>query len=85
MIKFYLFSKKIHRLLVSVIVITSLTMIATGIFLKYPLINPFDPGVTRSLHNNLSIIFSVILFLMAASGLFMYLFPFLNKPKPKSV
>ena len=82
MIKLYLLSKKIHRVLVIAISLMILFMEITGFFLKYSSVaNIFsvDLRLARYLHNSLSPFFSIILVLMALSGIIMYLFPFLRK------
>lgn len=83
MSKLFLWCKKIHRLLVLIIVASTLIMAATGILMKYQL---DATGQIRYVHNQMSIIFTVLLSVMAATGLFMYFFPLLikrkNNPKP---
>ena len=82
MIKLYLFSKKIHRILVIVIITLGIIMSVTGTTLKYPffarLFN-LDLGLIRQLHNNLSPFFVVVLLLMSLTGLMMYSYPLLRK------
>ena len=70
----YLLSKKIHRLLVFIILILGFVMTITGIFL-YSGTSPF---FVRILHHQLSILFSLILGLMSLSGLYLFLFPYLR-------
>lgn len=77
MTKLFLFSKKIHRLLALVVSVLGLFMMVSGIFLKYPVfvmnnLKFIDLGLVRYLHNNVSVIFSITLFLMMATGLLMY-------------
>lgn len=87
MIKYYLLARKIHRGLVPVMIITSLIMAGTGILLKYSFISAkltfIDLGFVRLLHNNLSPFFSLVLLLMAATGSFLFLFPYLPKRTTK--
>lgn len=75
----YLLAKKIHRLLVIIILIIGLVMAGTGILLKYYFISEkltfIDLGVVRSLHNNLSPYFAVIFLGMMITGIIMYLYP----------
>jgi exosortase/archaeosortase len=78
MIKLYLFSKKIHRILVLLIILMTLVMIITGVALKYQ-INFFDLGLFRFIHNNLSPLFSIILILMILTGSVLYIFPLLKR------
>lgn len=75
----YLLAKKIHRMLVFVIIVVGFTMSLTGILLKYSFLATkfdfIDLGQVRYLHNNLSPFFSVVLILMILTGIVMYLFP----------
>ncbi len=75
----YLLAKKIHRLLVVVIVLVTIIMAGTGTILKEPELAKFlfklDLNWVRYLHNQLSPIFTVILTVMALSGLVMYWYP----------
>jgi len=79
MIKLYLFSKSVHRILVLIISVIALFMSVTGILLKYTFITTkfsfFNLGQIRYIHNNLSPFFSFALFLMVATGIVMYVFP----------
>ena len=83
MIKLYVLSKQIHRLLVFAITILLVVMSFTGILLKYSFIADkfsfIDSGYIRYLHNSVSPYFSIVLFLMLITGLYMYLFPILRK------
>ncbi|MEK7611565.1 MAG: hypothetical protein AAB486_04315 [Patescibacteria group bacterium] len=83
MTKYYLLARKIHRYLVIIMIVLSLIMAGTGILLKYSFISAkltfIDLGLVRFLHNNLSPFFSFILFLMAVTGSFLFLFPYLPK------
>ena len=84
MTKLYLLSKTIHRFLVIITSITTLMMAITGILLKYPLwINSLniDIGLIRFIHNNLSILFTLILVLMTISGIVMYIYPIMKMKK----
>ena len=59
-------------------------MAITGILLKYPLwINSLniDIGLIRFIHNNLSILFTLILVLMTISGIVMYIYPIMKMKK----
>ncbi len=84
MTKIYLLAKKIHRMLVLMITFLSLLMGATGLMLKYPTLNFFgliDLGLARYLHNQLSPLFGIGLTLMITTGVWMYLYPALQKRK----
>lgn len=83
MIKLYLFSKSIHRILVILISVVGLFMAVTGILLKYTFLvtklSFFDLGLIRYLHNNLSPIFVFLFFLMGITGIIMYIYPLTRK------
>jgi hypothetical protein len=83
LVKLYLWAKKIHRLLVLIISALTLVMAGTGLLMKYPKLagGAIDLGLMRYLHNQLSVYFTGVLVLMALTGLYMYVFPVLNKPK----
>ncbi len=82
--------KKIHRILVLIIITLGLFMIATGTLLKFSAFSTkyfsfFDLGLIRYLHNQISIYFSIILLLMIFSGSWMYVYSWLkgrNKNQP---
>lgn len=80
MTKIYLWSRKIHRVFVLIVISLSLVMAVTGLALKYAL-TWFDLGLVRYLHNQLSPFFGLALFVMILTGGFMYLFPWLNRQK----
>lgn len=75
----YLLSKKIHRFLVVIIAIVGILMSITGFLLKYTFVATkfsfIDLGQVRYIHNNLSPAFSIIFFMMALTGIIMYIFP----------
>jgi hypothetical protein len=83
MIKLYLFSKSIHRILVIIISVTGIFMALTGILLKYTfIVNKFsfiNLGQVRYIHNNLSPAFTILFFLMGITGIIMYIFPLTRK------
>lgn len=81
MTKYYLISKKIHRILVLIITVLSLLMALTGLMLKYPAfnLNLINLGLVRYLHNQLSPLFGIVLTLMIITGVWMYLYPELQK------
>lgn len=82
----YTLARKIHRLFMFIILALSLLMGGTGIVLKFPSITTnyltfIDLAQARYLHNQLSTYFSIILFLMALTGLWMYIYPAIQKQK----
>ena len=86
MTKLYLFSKKIHRLLVFVVLALGLFMMLSGLMLKYTayFIDNFkfiDLVMMRYLHNSVSIIFSIVLFFMMLTGTLMYFLPIIIRKK----
>lgn len=81
--KLYLISKKVHRLLVIMMLVMGTIMGLTGVIMKYPSVLRFFPfvdlGLNRYLHNNLSIIFVMGLGCMIITGTYMYLFPTIRR------
>ncbi|EKE13952.1 MAG: hypothetical protein ACD_12C00733G0004 [uncultured bacterium] len=79
----FLFSKKIHRFLVTLIAIIGIVMSMTGMLLKYTFIAAkftfINLGLIRFIHNNLSPIFAVVFLGMLITGLVMYFFPLIRK------
>jgi len=74
--KLYLFAKKIHRYLMLGILFSTMLMVGTGSVLKYPELFRFvDYDLARYLHSQLSLLFSIFLVLMAASGILLYVVP----------
>ncbi len=80
MTKLYILAKKIHRLLVLIILVLALLMMGTGILMKFPTL--VTNGLTfinlsyvRYLHNQLSVYFSAVLAGMIITGSWMYLYP----------
>lgn len=74
----YLLSKKIHRLLVLLMVVSTLVMAVTGVFLKYGSLRDtfgVDGLWVRTLHNIASPFCASILVLMTVSGVVMYFYP----------
>lgn len=86
MTKLYLFAKKIHRIMVLFLIAFILFMSVTGTMLKYSgfstkYLGFLDLGAMRYLHGNLSPFFAIALTLMALTGLYMYIYPELQKRK----
>jgi hypothetical protein len=78
----FLKARKLHRFMVIIISLLALIMMFTGSVMKYPSLFTFiDPFAARRLHNTISPLFSITLFLMAATGLTMYLYPYFRKHK----
>lgn len=80
--KLYLYAKTIHRSLVILIVIATFIMAGSGMILKNPKLGQalnMDLSLVRYLHNNFSVVFTILLLLMILSGVVMYIFPLLKK------
>jgi len=84
MVKLYLYSKTIHRLLVLVVTVLGLTMMLSGVVLKYPdlpFISLLSYPFMRELHSTTSTFFSIGLFGMIVTGIILFIFPYLRKLK----
>ena len=73
----FLITKKIHRLLVVVILVTGICMIYTGLSMWSGTSFILDPQSVRYLHNKLSLLFTFILGAMMITGTYLFLFPYL--------
>ncbi len=78
MTKLYLLAKKIHRFLVFIITAMIVIIAWTGVMMKYSWA-PFGMNLAKAryVHNQLSIVFTIVLALMAITGIAMYLLPYL--------
>ena len=82
--KLALLSRKTHRLLVVVVVTLGLIMMITGAVMKYPdLVTFIYPFAARQLHGFVCTFFFIVLFVMMATGGFLYLFPWFTKQLSK--
>ena len=83
--KLYINARKIHRVLVIVVLISGLTMSTTGMIIKFPEI--FGPYLSlysaRQIHNIISSIFGPLFIIMALTGLVMFTYPYILKWKQK--
>lgn len=84
MTKIYLYARTIHRFLVMIISFLTLIMAGTGLILRQAregknLPNSIDVNLARYIHNQLSVLFTVVLILMALSGIIMYIYPLIKK------
>jgi hypothetical protein len=78
--KIYLWLKTIHRIFMYATTFLVIIMSGTGTILKFPLkFRSLDLAYIRFLHNELSIYFTISLFLMMISGIYMYIFTFPKK------
>ncbi len=75
----YLIAKKLHRLLVVLIILLGIIMTITGYMMKMGLYFPFDPLAIRMIHSTISLYFTGVLGLMSLTGLYMFIFPYLGK------
>lgn len=78
--KLYAFCRRLHRLLVVIMLSLGLSMIGSGLLLKYPvaaarLFRGIDLALIRFLHNQLSVIFTVVLICMSLTGIVLFLYP----------
>jgi len=84
LVKLAIWAKKIHRILVVFITISGLIMMVTGFKMKQAtqgiIVLPFfDTTATRTLHNQLSTLFAIVLGIMMLTGIFMYIYPWIIK------
>jgi uncharacterized iron-regulated membrane protein len=80
----YQLARAVHRYSMFGFLIAAVVMGTTGFFLKFTFIANklnIDLALMRYLHNQMSLFFSIFLFLMALSGLTMYLYPILKNKK----
>ena len=77
--KLSVLARKIHRLLVILIIITGLIMTITGSTMKYPNLSPINPLFARNLHDLTSTFFAVIFLMMMLTGSYMFFYPKLQK------
>ncbi len=77
MINLYTFSRRIHRYLVLIFLGLFVVMSGTGSIMRYPSWFEWLPawlsaGRVRYLHGQVSTYFSIVLFIMALTGTYMY-------------
>ncbi|NTU46480.1 hypothetical protein HGA88_02545 [Candidatus Roizmanbacteria bacterium] len=81
--KLYLLSKKIHRICVLIITALTFFMAGTGSYLKFTFVSTLfsfiDFGLVRTIHSNLSPLFSFVLAVMVITGIYMYVFPYVRR------
>jgi hypothetical protein len=81
--KLYLYSKKIHRLLVMAMVALGFVMSLTGFILGNGIVYRYLSTETlllnRQIHAATSTYFALVLLLMTLSGLAMYIFPLVKR------
>ena len=74
------YSRKVHQFCLLFIIIFGLIMMLTGTAMKYPQLVPFlDPTQARMTHNTVSTYFSIVFAIMMATGIIMYLTPWILK------
>lgn len=79
MISLYLFSKKIHRLMLLLVSFLIILMAITGTQMKYSISLGLDLGMVRYIHSQISVLFTIVLFIMMISGLLMYFLPYIKQ------
>lgn len=87
--KLAVYARKIHRILVLFITVLGTTMAVTGLTMDEAgegssLLSFINYGAARQLHGSLSKIFAIILGSMIITGLYLYLYPWLQKTFRKS-
>jgi len=79
-VEVFLWCKKIHRYLVLCIATLGLLMAATGYMMHEGEYIILPAAQIRMMHNNFSIVFTIVLGVMTLTGLYLFIFPYL-KPK----
>lgn len=81
MVSVYLLAKKAHRMIILPMIMLAVILSSTGAALKFPNVfsSVVDVKQARYLHNQMSLFFSIFLFLMSISGLVMYIYPLINR------
>ena len=84
MTKIVVFARRTHRLMALTMLVASLVMTSTGMAMKYPQQFAFiNQGQARFVHNYISPVFVIILIVMAITGGFLYIYPWLLRIKPR--
>ena len=78
----YLWCKKIHRYLVLAIATLGVLMGGTGYMMHENTYILLPAAQIRTLHNNFSIVFAIVLGVMTLTGLYMFVFPYLKVKQP---
>lgn len=76
-------SRRIHRVLLFIIIIIGIIMMITGATMKFPDLVPFDQIQARIIHNSVSAIFSIVFTGMMVTGIIMYITPWIIKRSQK--
>jgi len=63
---------------VLVVLVLIAVMAITGLMMKYTV---GDVGLARYIHNNMSVVFTIVLVIMAVTGLVMYVYPWYARRK----
>lgn len=74
----YIYSRKLHRILLFVVSTLTLIMGMTGLVMKYPKLGAIlhlENSMVRYVHNKLSVLFVAVLGAMMLTGLYMYFYP----------
>jgi hypothetical protein len=74
----YRYARRIHRYLVVIVLILSVLMMTTGYFMHKRMYFGLDPVTVRYLHGSISTLFSIVLGGMLATGVYLFLFPYLR-------
>lgn len=82
-------ARKLHRMLILIMLTLGLFMAMTGMALKYTwaasLLGFLDITLIRFLHNSMSTYFGIALFCMILTGTWMYFYPAVKKRQRKPI
>lgn len=80
-VQLFIWCKKIHRYLVLGMAVLGLLMGTTGYMMHEGEYSILPAAQIRMMHNNFSIVFTIVLGVMTLTGLYLFIFPYL-KAKP---
>ncbi len=78
----YLWCKKIHRYLVLGMAVLGILMGGSGYMMHENIYILLPATQIRTLHNNFSVAFAVVLGVMTITGLYLFIFPYLKTKQP---
>ncbi len=82
----YIYSRKLHRIILLAVSTLILIMGVTGLAMKYPQFSQvlhLDLGMLRYIHNQLSLLFVIVLGAMMLTGLYLYFYPIYLKRRTR--
>lgn len=80
--KVYLWCKKIHRYLVLIMAVLGILMGGSGYMMHENTYVLLTASQIRTLHNNFSVTFAIVLGIMTLTGLYLFIFPYLKTKQP---